>query len=373
MWNSSPSCKHCHPDTGGEGGVTFDSFREQGAVMEGLMTTLREGTFVHAYLISGMQGVGKKTLAGLIAQYLLCKAGNEDGGLLTGLSLPDIQKPCGVCSACRQVRAGTHPDVIRVGGGVHISPRPEDAKKAGIVVEDVRELVRIASTHTFEGGRRVIWLDQADTMNPQAQNALLKTLEEPIAGTVFLLLTEKPDLLLPTIISRCRHIKLHPWPDDAVLRALKRRDVPGERMQEALHVSGGSIGRALEIAVDEDYWQRRGEVMRDFFDLPGRSEIVRISASWKDRKAQAGELLDDVEDMLRTLMLVRLRRYGASAVAGYPDAWRKMAEKADLSAFIRLLDAVREARKLKESQVTWQAVVERLLLRLMEEKTRWST
>ena len=135
-------------------------FAAQGAVFAGLMQTLREGTFVHAYLISGMRGVGKHTLARLMAQYILCRGDKGD-------------EPCGVCPSCVRMLDGTHPDVVRL--------LPEKDKKS-IVVDQVRELVALAGEHTYEGGRRILLIEQAEKMNPQAQNALLKTLEEPAGG-----------------------------------------------------------------------------------------------------------------------------------------------------------------------------------------------
>lgn len=359
-------------DIAQEAPVGFGDFQAQGEAVRGLLHTLEEGTFVHAYLISGMEGVGKRTLARLITQYLLCHAG-EEPDLLSGLGLP-AQKPCGTCAACRQVLSGNHPDAVLLSPPEHhLSQRREDQGKSGIVVDDIREVVRIASTHTFEGGRRVIRIEHAEKMNPQAQNCLLKTLEEPPEGTVFLLLTDMPSLLLPTIVSRCRHVMLHAWPDQVVLSALEKHGVPAERRREALRVSGGSIGRALATAADEGYWQRRSDVMRDFFALPARSDIVRISGQWKDKKEQSDELLDDVEDMLHTLMLTRLGRLPQETLRDWPAPWQRMAREAKLDAFARLLDAVRDARKMRMNQVTWQAVLERLLLRLMEERTRWST
>ena len=335
--------------------VALSAFAGQGAVYDGLMRTLRDGTTVHAYLISGTSGVGKKTLSHLMAQYLLCQGQN---------------KPCGVCPACVQVRGGNHPDVIIVQPGIPISAEVNRDLKS-IPVDEIRAVNELAGRHTYEGGQRVIIIRQAEKMTPGAQNALLKTLEEPMAGTVFLLITDSPELLLPTIISRCRALKLHPWTDEKVLSALKSHGVEAHRCEEALHVAGGSIGRALSVAADEKYWERRQKVMQDFFAVKERSDILRISTAWKDRKDDAEELLSDVEDMIRTLLLVRLGRRDETAVSGYPQGWQRMAKAAPLEAFTSLTDAVRQARTYRLNQVTWQAAVERLLLRLMEENNRW--
>ena len=335
----------------------LQDFSGQGTVYDGLMHTLDSGTFVHAYLISGMEGVGKRTLSRLLAQYLLC----------TG-----ERPPCGECPACIQVRGGNHPDVMVVRPGKPLSPEVK-AGMAGIPVDEIRYVITQVGQHTFVGGRRVVIIERADKMNPQAQNALLKTLEEPLPDTVFLLLTDAPELLLPTIVSRCRALKLHPWPDETVLRALEKHGVTGGMAKRALHASGGSIGRAVAIAADEHFWQRRQDVMQDFFGLSSRSEILRISTAWKDRKDESDVLLADVEDMVRTLMLVRCGRQDESLLEEYPAPWQRMAREGELKSFIGLMDAVSEARRLRSNQVTWQAVVEKLLLRLMEEKSKWST
>ena len=332
-------------------------FAGQGAVYDGLMRTLGSGSFVHAYFLSGLPGMGKRTLAKLMTQYLLCE---KEGG----------EKPCGVCPSCVRVRELSHPDVIVVEPGKPISSQVDAGRKT-IPVEDIRAVIEVIGRHTFEGGRRVIMILKADKMTTAAQNALLKTLEEPQEGTVFLLVTDAPELLLPTIVSRCRALKLHPWPDETVLRVLKAHGVPDERAREALHVSGGSIGRAIDVAADEGYWQRRQDVMADFFAIQDRSEILRVSTAWRERKDASDELLDDIEDMLRTLMLVRLHQRDEAALKDYPAPWQRMAREGELEAFTRLSDAIRDARRMRANQVTWQAVVERLLLSLMEERSKW--
>ena len=337
--------------------LTFADFAGQGALCDGLVRTLRDGSFVHAYLISGQAGVGKRSLSRLIAQHLLC-TGEE--------------KPCGACPACVQVHQGNHPDVLVEKPGEPLCPEVERGRKL-IPVDEMRYLLSLVGQHTFTGGRRVVIIEQADKMNPQAANALLKTLEEPPEGTVFLLLTDAPELLLSTIVSRCRSLKMHPWEEAYVRRVLMERGIADDMARRSAAVSGGSIGRALEIAADADYWQRRNDVMKDFFGLAARGEILRVSSAWKERKDEAGELLNDLEDMLRTLLLVRLGRQDEALLADYPEAWQRMAASAELNAFINLMDAVCDARRLRANQVTWQAVVERLLLRMMEERSKWST
>lgn len=334
----------------------LSDFKGQGALYDGLIRTLNDGTFVHAYLISGASGMGKRTLARLMAQHLLC----------TGEG-----KPCGVCPSCVQVRENNHPDVITVTPGKPLSPEVK-AGMAGIPVDEIRYVNGLVAQHTFVGGRRVVIIERAEKMNSPAQNALLKTLEEPLAGTVFLLLTESPELLLPTIVSRCRALKLHPWPDDVIMAALRSHNVEPVMAKKALSVCGGSIGQALAVAADEAYWQRRQDVMQDFFGISARVDVLKVSTAWKDRKDEADALLSDVEDLLRTLMLVRFGKQDESLLEDYPEPWQRLGREGELPSFMKLMDAVTEARRMRMNQVTWQAVVEQLLLSLMEEKSKWS-
>lgn len=336
-------------------------FAGQGALYEGLIRTLRDGTYVHAYLITGPEGIGKRTLARLMAQHLLCTA-------------KPACRPCGECPACLQVRHGNHPDVLEVAVGGPLATSDDVKNKSKVIsVGQIRNAMRLVSQHTFTGGNKVVIVHGAEKMRQEAANAFLKTLEEPPAGTVFLLLSDAPELLLDTIVSRCRAMKMRPWDDAYIRSVLTDRGVAPDVAQRAVMVCGGSIGRALAVAGDADYWALRDEVMQDFFGLPSRGEILRVSNAWKDRKDDAAPLLNDLEDMVRTLLLVRLKQQDESLLGDYPEPWQKMAASADLSAFIGLMDAIGDARRLRLNQVTWQAALEKLLLRMMEEKSKWST
>ena len=169
-------------------------------------------------------------------------------------------------------------------------------------------------------------IEQAEDMTPQAQNSLLKTLEEPIDGTVFLLTTDSPSLLLPTIISRCRQLKLHAYPDDMILSRLEGLPLTAAQKGAVLRSCSGSVGRALQLAGDEAYWKRRASVIADFFSLKGRSDIVQVSGRYKDGKDQWEPLLAEVEEIIHTLLLIRLGRLEPSAASELPAEWQRMAK-----------------------------------------------
>lgn len=316
---------------------------------------LLSGSVPHAMLITGMPGTGKRSLAWLIARTLLC----------TG-----EHKPCGVCPACIQTEAGSNPDVIILRPGEHLSAKAREGAK-GISVDDIREAVRLAGEHAYGAENRVFIIEQAEAMNDSAQNALLKTLEEPQPGVVFLLLTDMPGMLLSTIRSRCREVPLHLWSDRKVLDVLKAAGVGDREALAAVQAAGGSIARALAIASDTAWWDRRKRLMDDFFDLEKRSDIPVVSAEWRDLKGDADALFDDLSGMVHTLLLARYGRADKTQLADYPEAWQRMAASGDAAGFVRLLDAISHAAMLRQSQVTWQAILEQLLLRFMEEKSKW--
>jgi DNA polymerase-3 subunit delta' len=337
--------------------VNLASFLPQGTVIRSLLKSLSDGTYVHAYLISGAPGFGKRTLAGLVARYLLCTGNN---------------RPCGVCEACRQVMAGTHPDLLRIRPGRRISSDMEtETGKTVIQVATIREVIQRVSTHAYEGRAKVVLIEEAEKMNPQAQNALLKTLEEPPDDTIFLLLTSTTSALLPTIISRCRHIPLHAWKPDMIAYELNRRGISQDRVRKIAYLSEGSIGKALEIAENEEFWQYRQSVIKDFLDCPDRTSAFLLAAAWKDRKGEAGPLFDQLEDLMRTLTLVHFGQLDSEALSDYPEPWKRLAGEAEDHALLHLLDAVSAARYAWQSQMNFQAVLETMMLRFMEEKTKW--
>ena len=174
----------------------------------------------HAYLLAGPRGSGVLEAARCFAAALVC----PDGG-------------CGICHACRRARSARHPDVIEV-------------EPAGtfVVVDQVEEMMKEAFTSPFEAERKVIVLTEADRMNEPAANKLLKTLEEPPARTHFLLLSEAPDELLPTVRSRCQRIDFAALSDAAVAAALVASGVEPPAAAAAARLASGRLDRARSLA-----------------------------------------------------------------------------------------------------------------------------
>lgn len=336
--------------------ISFNDFLQQGDEISAVLEQIREKRLVHALLIQGEPGTGKRTLAGLISSALMCKA--------------DRDIPCGVCSGCRLALSGEHPDVIMIEKGKPLSA--DTAKgRSTIPVDDIREMIRICSQYPFEGGNRSVIVSDAENMTVQAQNCLLKILEEPPRNTYFLLTSSHPDQLLTTVRSRCRPVKLIPWDTSYIVRVLTEAGADEEKAQKAASVSSGSIGNALLLLSDDDYWKMRETVLDSFFRNTKRSEILRISTGWKDKKNDSDMMFGILEDNIHRLASHRFSKPDHDDISEFPESWQRFANEAPAERFTGLSDKIIEARKQTTFNVNFQAVVEQLLLAFIGEHELW--
>lgn len=207
----------------------FEGLLGNERIKENLTGSLAKGHISHFYLISGPQGAGKHTLAGLLAAAILCREPN---------------RPCTRCPSCRKVLSGTHPDVITV----------DDPEKKTVSVELVRQARSDIYIRPNEGDYKIYCFPRADCLGLPGQNALLKVLEEPPEYGVFLLLTDNPDKLLPTVRSRCRELALSGLPEKQLLEALRQEypKEPEESLRAAAARCGGYLGQAKQLLAQKD-------------------------------------------------------------------------------------------------------------------------
>lgn len=266
-----------------------------------LRGALASGRLPHALLFHGPEGVGKATVARRLAMALLCEAGGGEG--------------CGRCSACLRVERGLHPGFLvvgrlpvrRSGAGLAGPETAEDGEvaEAGdeavvlrkeILVGQIREMGEHAALAPREGRGRLFLVDPADRMSPAAQNALLKTLEEPAGRSVFVLVTARPRLLLPTIRSRCVAVAFAPLRAGELADALARRGIPGEEARARAELAGGRPGLALRLDVGA-VLERRETALRALEALAGsRKAAGRLPSLAADLAGSSEEeLLERLE------------------------------------------------------------------------------
>lgn len=336
--------------------VTIRDFLSQGTNVEQIINSLVENNMFHATIVSGEDGVGKKTLTRAICTSLLC-------------SDPDpLKHPCGICDSCIQVQSENHPDMIVISPGKPLSPSVKPDRTT-IPVDDIREMIRLCGSYSFEGGKRVVIIEKAESMTVQAANCLLKTLEEPPENTYFFLITSHPELLLTTIISRCRSLKLHPWEDTYLEMILRKEQVPEQRIHETVFFSHGSLGVAKKIATDEQYWETRNLILKNVYAADNRSDLIKFATTVKDKSPTLDEVLDMTESLL--FLLLHAGRESRETPDGFPEAWGELSRSKDPEPFCRLFDTIRECRRMKQSSVGPLGIIENLLYSFMEEKEKW--
>lgn len=312
-----------------------------------LLRAVASGRLAHAYLFDGPAGVGKRTAAVGLGLALVCPRAPGQG--------------CGGCDVCRRVVAGHHPDV-RV-----LAPASSQ-----IVVEQAQEIVSVAATRPHEAPARIVIIDEADRLNLNAANCLLKTLEEPHPDTHIVLVTAAPDRLLPTIRSRTQRVRFSPLRVDVLVDLAVRSGADRTRAQTAAALAGGSLGRMLtllEATDDGGPWEAVSQLRR----AAGRGTagaVFDAAAALADKEAREGlpEALALLATFYRDAIATAAQAPELVVLGERAAELARVAEIANrhrsLGPLRRALAAVAEALTALESNVNPVTALERLMFEL---------
>lgn len=308
-----------------------------------LKRALANKTLAHAYLFSGGEGIGKKMTALALAAAVNCRNAGSSGG-------------CGECPSCRMVAALTHPDV-------HILAADGDEIK----IDQVRQTQADLALKPFEGAKKILIVDGAESMNPSSANAFLKTLEEPPGETLIVLISPLPQSLLPTIRSRCQEIRFLPLPRPILAQALMRkRGLSEEDAWFLAALAQGSLGRGLAMDVEQEKAMRE-ELMVLWSGLGqmNAGEVLAQAEVFSKDRERLERLLDIGVEWLRDALVFRVTGDERLLVHGQAkDLHFQWGEGVTLQRMLADMALFTTSSRLLERRVSPQLVAENLLLKL---------
>ena len=295
---------------------SFSELKARRFLKDQMMRPVQTGRIVHAQLFAGPEGTGKKSAAFLTARGINCTGEGE--------------KPCNECHSCKQFLTGNSPNLI------FIEPE-KNAIRVNVVRDEIIPKVHLRP----DSGHICVIIDEADKMNENAQNALLKTLEEAPEYAVFFLITDKPGSLLPTIRSRCVTMRFAPLPKEDVEEILISNGVDALRAPDEAERSEGSPGRALMRIRTDSYVSLKARALEALALVKNKADIAGAFAKIANDKQDALDILDIYEYEARRLMK-------AETLSGTVTG--KKGEK--------LISAVINARKKLNANVSYQSAME---------------
>jgi DNA polymerase-3 subunit delta' len=310
----------------------------------------------HAYLFSGPNGIGKTTLAHLFAQALNCT--ELEGGV-----------PCGECRSCRKISRGVHPDVQTYSLATQeATSERKGTKNTTLTIETVRELCAATALRPMEGKWRVILVEDAEAMQGIAQEALLKTLEEPPQFMVLILLADDSEVMLPTIRSRCQTIDLRPVSHAAIAEGLAGEGIKPDQADRIAALAAGRPGWARRAATDPKLVAARGDAIGRAISWIGTNgyqrlvTAVRLGDSFTKKRAEIYADLDTLLGVWRDLLLLATSVPSYLTNRGFEEKMRELSRSWSVAEIHRAIRAVQTCVADLDANVRPRLAMEAMVL-----------
>ncbi|HUV05612.1 MAG TPA: DNA polymerase III subunit delta' [Armatimonadota bacterium] len=330
----------------------------QEVAVRALRSSIQRSSVAHAYLFTGPRSTGKTSAALALASALNCADRSPEGDA------------CGTCLSCIRIEAGTDADVQV------ISPAGDQTK-----IDQMHEMIRSLSFAPLSGRYRVFIIEQADTLNPSSENAILKILEEPPPYAVLILISNNPNSLLPTIRSRCLIVRFRRAGTAEVGEVLRRRfDLPEDEARVIAACSQGAVGRAFKMASDPEFAEERQvvlEAVKQWVEGPPvlamrTAEALRDLAQPKKddpdqrtRIAGLTQILEHILSWYADLLALKVRGSGASVInADYEEYLKALAERYNADKLRAAIRSIMQTRRYLEGNITPQLALENMFFDL---------
>ena len=316
-------------------------------IISQLKSAITNNKVNHAYIFDGDDGSGKRMVAKAFAEALLCEKGGPEG--------------CGECHFCKQTASDNNPDLIWVG----------HEKPSSIGVDDVRErLVGDIQVKPYNGRYKVYIIDEAEKLTAQAQNAILKTIEEPPAYSVIIFLTNNDEIFLPTIISRCIIFKFRPLRDSVVSDYLMREyKVPEYEARMCAAYAQGRIGRAVALVTSDDFVKIKEEALKlvkniHAYSNPDILDAVKRAAEYKDGIM---DYIDIIAMWFRDVLIFKVTKDANNIIfIDEINFIRKQASKSSYEGIENILRGCETAKQRLNANVNFDLAIELMLLNIKE-------
>ena len=325
----------------------FSDIIGQDAIKEHLQTAIRMGKVSHAYIINGERSAGKEFIAKLFAMTLQCEKGGDE--------------PCNECRSCKQALSENQPDIIRL---VHEKPNT-------ISVEDIRTQINSdMGIKPYSSPYKIYIISEAEKMTVQAQNALLKTLEEPPEYGIILILTSSLETLLPTIQSRCVVLNVRPVADELVKKYLmETMQIPDYKAEVCTAFARGNIGRARMLAASEEFDKVKEEaiVLLKNINQMEISDIVTAIKKIGEYQLDVSDYLDILSIWYRDVLLFKAMNDANHLIFRQEIQYiKKVAARSSYEGIERVLEALDKAKVRLAANVNFDLTMELLLLTIQE-------
>lgn len=355
-------------------GTTWNDVVGQRQLTDNLQSAIKHNKISHAYLIQGEKLSGKRMIADIFARALQCGEGQAEDGRQS--SLFDLVadrdqaqekndtgvriRPCNCCRSCRQAINGNHPDIIYV---THEKPNV-------ISVDNIRQQINgDIAIKPYSGTYKIYIIDEAEKMNVQAQNALLKTLEEPPEYAVILLLSTRAEAMLPTILSRCVTLNTRPVSEDLIKKYLMQRiQIPDYKAAVCASFARGNVGRAAELATNETFEHMKWSVLRILKNISDM-EINQIAAEVRkitEEKFDTDDYLDLCFIWFRDVLLYKAcGAHGGQSHIVFKEEISDIAGAArrySYDAVEKIIHSIDRARSRLSSNVNFDLTMELMFL-----------